>query len=391
MSDPRPNGRPVPQPKPVPPHIMLADAIDASLRPLGPRLTTGLQTLDECTRGGIPLGRVITIVGPPGANKTGLATYLSDRWEADGAAVVYLAADEPADSVITRLGQLSGYAREELEAEGTEGDTIRAAYAESARGRSIVVIDPDADEQARTIEHAAAVLLHIGGSRPKVLVVDSLQVAACAAADDCDSLRERIDAKMALLRALAKTGVIVVVLVEMSRAGYSNPDPTQRTSGLASGKESSSIEYGASLHVSLHIARGETGQIDLHVDKNRLGITKPKLRMRLDFARASVSELPMPSDDGVRDAAESARDQRKAEKEARVRARDREKIATAIGRAPGVTQAQVIEAAGIQASRATKILRELEDEGVIRSETGARNARLYYFVSSMGASDAEAE
>ena len=285
------------------------------MRPVGQRMPTGFETLDSATRGGLPLGRFVVLTGAPGAAKTGLATYMLHRLEQLGCACAFLAADEPADAVVVRLGQLSGWSRDALEREGEEGSAARAMFAQGVVGRMIAVVDPDdANAGSLTIEDVHAALVEFAGQEPRVLVVDSLQTAACAAAAGSETARERMDAKIAVLKSIAKTGTLVFAISEMSRGGYRSGNQAFDTSALAASKESGSIEYGASLLLGLRSVKGLIGQIDVEVAKNRLGNSKPKFRLRLDFDTACFTEIAMPdslerrsSNDRVRNAAATDR------------------------------------------------------------------------------------
>lgn len=283
-----------PKKKEPPRYKTLSEFVRTCLKPLGKRLETGFSTLDEATRGGIPLGRVVVLAGAPGASKTTLAAFLVDTWEKSGCAIVYLAADEPADGIVTRLGQLAGFSRDGLETEGEIGDAVRAGFAARSEGRPLVVIDPDEDEHISSIEDAEAVLLHLAGDRPRVLVVDSLQTSRCIAAEIAESAKERIDLKLRVIKGIAKRGTLVIAISEMARSGYRSNDRRDNISALAAGKESGSIEYGAALLLGLRPVKGEQGQVDVEVAKNRLGGQKPELRMKLDADRASFIEVALP-------------------------------------------------------------------------------------------------
>jgi KaiC/GvpD/RAD55 family RecA-like ATPase len=346
---------------PRPPYQSLSDMIAVSLRPVGSRLVTGFATLDDATRGGIPSSRVVVLAGAPGAGKSGLAVYLMDCWERSGCAVVYLASDEPAEGIITRLGQLAGYSREGLECEGEVGDSVRGGFAKSVADRSIVVIDPDADENMASIEQAEQALLHLAGARRRVLVVDSLQTARCGAASAAESARAAIDAKLGVLKAIAKRGTLVVAISEMSRAGYRSGARTENISALAAGKESGSIEYGAALLLGLCSVKGEPGAVDVEVAKNRLGGNKPEFRVQIDFARASFAEVCRPDNDQERMHGEENKAARLREKVLSVVAQHRElRSATAIVRKVKSGKQAVLD-----------MVRELEEEGVLVKVGGA--------------------
>lgn len=293
---------------PKPAYLTLQEMAATCLKPVGKRLATGFATLDGATRGGVPLGRLIMALGAPGAGKTTLFVQLTDTFEQQGCAVLYLAADEPAEGIVTRFGQLAGFSRDALESEGDIGEAVRSGFAKRVEGRALSVVDPDANERMRFIEDAASALDHLAQGRPRVLIVDSLQTAACAAAEGLESQRERIDAKLAVLKAIAKRGVLVIAISEMARSAYRSGDRNQDTSALSAGKESGSIEYGAALLLGLRSVKGETGLVDVEVAKNRLGGSKPEFRLRLDADRASFAEVAKPDPEEQREQVEDAKE-----------------------------------------------------------------------------------
>jgi predicted ATP-dependent serine protease len=167
----------------------------------GPRLPIGLPTLDEATRGGVPMGRFISVIGAPGASKTNLSTWLGDRWERSGCGVLYVAADESRASIVTRIGQLDGFDRDLLE--GVDPGR-RNAFARNARGRAIVVVDPFADKI--TLEQCEAELINLARGRPRVLIVDSLQRVPASGSSAFETRREQLEYIVELLDGVAKRG-----------------------------------------------------------------------------------------------------------------------------------------------------------------------------------------
>jgi KaiC/GvpD/RAD55 family RecA-like ATPase len=282
-----------------PKYALLADAIPQLLRPVGRRLTTGWTTLDDALRGGLPVGRVMALIGAPGSGKTGVAVGCMDRWERQGCACVYVAADEPAAGIVTRLGQQDGWSRDALESDGDIGAAVRAGFVERSRGRAVVVVDPDADDGPQTLEEAAEVLFELASGRTPVLFVDSLQTVRCAAAELAENSRDRMDAIVRVCKAIARRGALVVEISEMSRGGYRTGDRGTDISALAAGKESSSIEYGAAVVPGLRSVRGEHNLVDVEVAKNRLGGAKPELRLKLDPDRATFQEVERPANEST--------------------------------------------------------------------------------------------
>jgi KaiC/GvpD/RAD55 family RecA-like ATPase len=269
----------------------LAEAIPLYLKGARTRLRTDIETLDDATRGGIPLGSYVVLAGAPGAAKTSLSVCLADRFERQGATVLYVAADEPPQGIISRFGQLEGFSRGALEDAGA----ISAAFTERATGRRIAIADPD--RRDLTLEDCMACLTDIGKDGARVLVVDSLQTVRCAAAQGLDNPIERTDAIVRLCRKYAKTGALVVALSEMSKAAYRGGKDSD-LNPLASTKGSSSIEYGVDLLLALTTVKDQRGLIDCVVAKNRLSPNKPSIRLALDSERADVSEVVTPEPTG---------------------------------------------------------------------------------------------
>jgi KaiC len=274
--------------------LALPEAIVRSMAPLGPRMATGIKTLDDAIGGGIPLGSVAIFCGAPGAAKSGIAVWLVHQFDKRGAVCMYLAADEPARGILTRLGQLEGFDRADLNAQGTQGEQARQSFASRVRERNCqtIVVDP-AHDTARTIEETHTELLALAGEKPRVLVIDSLQRARCLAADLCNDPRAKVNAKLDLLREQANGGTLIILLSEMGRASY---DIDAERNPLAAGKESGAIEYDGDLQINLYSVKDLTGMIDAVVAKSRLSAEKPRFRLRLDFARASFSETTAPTD-----------------------------------------------------------------------------------------------
>lgn len=273
---------------PVPRWLLLADAIPDLLRPLGPRLTTGFPTLDACMRGGIPRARFIVISGAPGSAKTTLAVNLARTFENQSETILYLAADEPASGIAMRIGQMFGFHRDGLEEDSDIGVCTRAGFAAAMRGKRFVVLDPD--PASLTLEAAAECLAEAKGGPGGILIVDSLQTVRCAAAEGFDKPRERMDAVVRSCKHIAQRGAVVIALSEMSRAGYAGQE---KTSALGSSKESSAIEYGASLLLGLTRLAGSSPDFKIEVAKNRLGGERPDVYARLNFASAELTEITL--------------------------------------------------------------------------------------------------
>ena len=327
----------------VPP---IADAI-RQIGHVGPRLPLGLQALNDATRGGAPLGKVITLVGAPGSNKTNFVTWLADNWERDGCHVAFLAADEERGSILVRLAQLDGYPRESVE----EFDGGRREhFARAMSSRHFTVIDPFDDQVS--LEQAEQILIDDAQARPRVLIVDSLQTIPCDEADTLETTQDQIKAKVAIIAGIARRGTLVVMISEMTRAGYRTGKRDQDISALSAGAESRKIEYASHLMLGLRSVKGETSIVDIEVAKNRLGQAKPDLRATLDFQSLRWREVDRPIDDDV---------QKELVRELQIR----DRITVGVKKVECKTHTAIARAAGTRKRDALPVIRDMELEGVL--------------------------
>jgi KaiC/GvpD/RAD55 family RecA-like ATPase len=269
-------------------------------KPLPARLAIdGMPTLERCTRGGLPTGARVTITGAPGASKTTLTLQWAHEWALAGARIVYLCADQDPDQVLARLGERLDVERDVLE--GLHGDDERRrSWNRLARELEALpnLVFLDGGEDGYCIEAAAEVLDLLPGDGPRVLIVDSVQEATCQLAASLAAQgmlsrvprREQIDAAGRACRRLARRGILVIIVSEMSRGAYSSADAKRRTSALASSKESGSIEYRADLLMVLQRQRTDPDLVDVEVPKSRLG-EELKLRLKIQRRRAALVEV----------------------------------------------------------------------------------------------------
>lgn len=266
------------------------NAADLAMRIGGPctRFVTGIPTLDELSRGGLPASRLMAIAGPPGTGKTTAAIDLARRAACAGWHVGILCHDEARETCMIRWGQLEGLAREDLES----GDpAARERLAASLRGTSVFFADGDDDEAS--VEDVGAELRRRAGDAPSLLVVDSLQTVLAEGSLVAPSRREAVDAVVRACKREAKRGPLVMVTSEVSRGWYRSK--ADRIDPLAAFKESGGIEYGLALGLVLQGVEDEVGVVDVYTAKNRVGTMKPTFRLRQDFDRASFTEIDRPS------------------------------------------------------------------------------------------------
>lgn len=288
-----------------------------SMRPLGARYRTGFVGMDEAFRGGVPLGSLLMLNGAPAAGKTAFAAVLGDRWERAGCAVLYVAADQHVDGIVVRWAQLAGHSREAFEAEGIVGENVRAEFARANQGRALYPFDPYRDVRPRPLEQAITALEQVAGDRPRVLIVDSLQTVPCAAAEGAEGPRAAVDAVIGVLKNAARRGTTVIVLSEAHRGTYGAKSKVHQGKGIASGKESSAIEFQADALLYFAAVDGEPDLIDVEIAKNsRFGNGPCDVRLSLDRQRHTLTEIALESNEGAERAAERERARGKVHRDA---------------------------------------------------------------------------
>ncbi len=252
----------------------------------GIRLSTGFPSIDVATRGGLVLRKVVAIGGAPGAGKTATAVQFAYLWLLAGVHVAFFAADEDADALLIRFGQLAGLSRDRLEDGDADEKAKLAAWCESV---PLMLVDGDEDE---TLERVSRDLRDVAAGEPSVLIVDSIQTARTAeTAPKGSDIRTRVNVVVRVLKHAAKVdGHLVVATSEISKAAYRNKAQAENINPLSAFKESGDIEYGISLAIVLTSRQGTSELVDAVVAKNRLGPGRPEFMLKLDHSRAGVSE-----------------------------------------------------------------------------------------------------
>jgi KaiC/GvpD/RAD55 family RecA-like ATPase len=313
------------------------------------RLRTGFPTLDQATRGGIPTGIVTTIMGAPHVGKTALATQIGIRAAEGGFLVVVVLKDEGRLAGCIRLGQQMGLDRYRLEEQNPEE---LARFARALTDRDIRVPDPDHEDCS--LENLITEAEKHAHGRNVLLIVDALQNVLSTEADEKDSLREAVGAKMALMEDFAKRGGMVIALSEMNRSAYRNKDAAENIRALAGGAESRSIEYKSRLILSLS---GDAEEIvTVSVEKNSPGGKRPTINLKFDRTSATFTEID-------RDTAEALRDEHAAEEEAQKAAQVWEKIKKALHRKMELNATALKRAVGGRAERFIEVRDEKVEEG----------------------------
>ncbi len=296
------------------------------------RLRTGIATIDDATRGGIPMGSFVTLQAPPGAGKTTLASQLARHWAKEGETVRIYAADEGAEGWLTRIGQNEGLVREDME----NGDTdARLALASKTEGWDLVIVDADGTDAP--LDDVVASL-----EKPSVIFVDLIQTARMSAASGEETPKARVDRVTTYFKHVAnKHGHLVIGLSEVGRGAYRSGRAEDRVDPLAAGKESGSIESRSWMVLHLSSVKDGNGAVDAEIAKNRFG-SKTKFRLSLDRDRALFTEVDLPEE--TRQSKAEKYESLKAKIVAVVRANSSLTSSNGIHRVVGGNKAETLEA-----------------------------------------------
>jgi hypothetical protein len=243
-------------------------------------IPTGLAQLDKLTGGGPRLGDLVAVLGAPDVAKTMLCVWLSDEW-ASRACVGLLAIDEDDEGIVTRLAQRRGWDRPEVERR-ERFDQLRGCMP------SLHIYDG-----SWSLVAAIEDLAGRSAGRPVILICDSLQTIAEGSSTGDDTQAQAVSRTLAALRTAARDRRwLVVVTSEMVRSAYSGSG--ERTSTLAAGKWSGSIEYAAKLLLALKPIEGEPDLVKVEIAKNKLG-PHGELHLRIDRASQNVTAEEAPA------------------------------------------------------------------------------------------------
>jgi predicted ATP-dependent serine protease len=185
--------RPVPVPEP-PRWLSTVERLSA-LRDAGPRIPTGFANLDAVLHGGLRSGKLFCISGGPSAWKTSVCVQLGDHFAEQGAAVLWIAFDECAESIDSRRLQARGVPR--LETEQPTERTMRVAAELDTLPFHVVEPQPTEDAIEAFSEKYP--------QRLRVVFIDSIQGSYTRNSDRFDSRRDKVDDAVRTLRRYAAT------------------------------------------------------------------------------------------------------------------------------------------------------------------------------------------
>ena len=262
---------------------------------------TGIAALDEVTGGGPVYGTRWAWLGAPDAGKTAVLVQIGHDYAQRGIFVGFVAVDEEAGDLVTRLAQRVGYSR--LDCEEREADIVRHM------GNELTKLPIRFYGARHTIESAAADLHEWAkASTPEgqpircFLAIDSIQTVRCDAALQMElsgrevNPRALVTANVSAARAVASLYRLIAFFTsEMARRAYQSQDAADNSNDMAAGKESGAIEYSARVQLTLRSVKGETDLLELTPSKNKHGRSGQAIYLRIDRARMTLSETSAPS------------------------------------------------------------------------------------------------
>jgi hypothetical protein len=253
------------------------------------RLATGVPTLDELSRGGLPIPWRVMVVGAPSAGKTATAITVADNLARNGVAVGVLAVDEDPDDLLVRFAQMAGFTVADAELR----DPVILHHVVTALGGL-----PLRFYDARfTIEAAAkdlAAWSTAAGLRA-ALFVDSLQTAHSESSGGAKSPREHVEGNVRAIRTVStEHRLLVIATSEANRAAYRGGETGEQQADLAAGAESRSIEFGGQTLLVLRTPKGHADVVHVRIAKNRRARVG-EFWLKLDRDRHTLTECSDPA------------------------------------------------------------------------------------------------
>jgi len=261
------------------------------------RFPTGIPSLDEAMKGGLPGGIVMGIVGPPGSCKSVLGVQLAlDRARKNGGRLYCYSPDQGGTQPLTRLA-------------GRFGDIVgdEGAFEQFVSELGGVIRVADEREPGVTMETFAAAVLEAKDAA--AVLIDTPQTVTTAADDEGE--RARIDSAMETARLLASRLLIpVMVPNHANRAATAAKRKEDRQHPRSAALGSAKVEHRSQVMAFMERMDREDGQTEVEVTlpKVSFGSAGKVFRLLLDPIEWRLREI----DKGAReqeeaDAAETAR------------------------------------------------------------------------------------
>lgn len=261
------------------------------------RFPTGIPSLDEAMKGGLPGGIVMGIVGPPGSCKSVLGVQLGlDRARKNGGRLYVYSPDQGGTQPLTRLA-------------GRFGDIVGddGAFERFVAELGGLIRVADEREPGVTMESFAAAVVEAKDAA--AVLIDTPQTVVTAADDEGE--RARIDSAMETARLIASRLLIPVMVPNhanrASSAARKKEDRTlPRTAALGSAK----VEHRSQAMAFMERMDREDGQTEVEVTLTKVsfGSAGKVFRLLLDPVEWRLREIDKGArEDAEADAAETAR------------------------------------------------------------------------------------
>lgn len=335
----------------------------ARMRDAGHRLPTGIPTVDVKTNGGIPRGKMVTIVGKPGAGKTSIATQCALHMaRGRDAAILAVYHDSGVEDACLTIAQQVGATREEAQ-RGEAADVVADGLAQT----QIALVDVNDRYALEDVYQRFC-----GGLQPStvpILVIDSAQVVRSREGDRQKTQFDRVRVVADIVRSLTNRHRAVSFLVsQANRMAYRNKQDAQANDPMTAGAGSGNLEFMPDLYL---FVESTDGQIRLHCRKNRLGEDQEwTIALRNDKPRHRHLEVDTLAEEAVVD-----------EKRERAISTAEEKIVGALRLNSRLSGRALREATNLKTQTFQEALHRLADKRAITYEQGPRGALLWLLLS----------
>ena len=262
------------------------------------RIPTGIKSLDEACGGGLPLPRIVLIIGAPSAGKTFTEIVLADTFASNYAAMGFcvgiMAIDEADLDIGGRIAQRHGFSRDEIDSRDPKilGDIERMLGPSKIR-----FYGPD-----WTIEGTVDDLTTWAkpDNSPMVLCVDSLHTVRSVGSDVARNRKEFVDANCdALKRANIDHRITIIATGEMARSQYANEQFAHDSVAIAACADSRGPEFMAEVLMKLTSPKGIDDVVCVEMPKNRGGKRNVKFWLQFNFNQHTLTECGDPNEDPV--------------------------------------------------------------------------------------------
>lgn len=253
-------------------------------------LQTGISGLDQRTNGGLRNGTTMTVIGAPGAGKTGLALFMVPAFVRQGQDVFICTYDMAEAEIIQRMIALQVFKQSpdcslsysDLSAKQRLSEKQQAAIDSAVRTLKeeifphIRMVDQNEAMFADDLEQMAKVCFLHG--KKAVFLIDYIQLLRCRAYASDD--RARIDAVCETLHRISKTYGCTVIAVSESGKQYYSMDKAHAKIAhgqfygnfdLGSPKGSGKIEYLSDVCLTIEPNPENARECFLTLLKNRFG------------------------------------------------------------------------------------------------------------------------